>query len=157
MKLADLQRASRRNLCLILLLILVLAPFKALALTDNDCMDCHSDPDLTTEKDGKTISLYVDEEVFKGTVHAENGCISCHEEADVEGDEHPFPMAPVNCGNCHDDIAKTYANSLHGKAVAAKDPFAPYCSDCHGKHNIYSPSDKRSNTYILNIPFHRSR
>jgi len=153
MKQADSKRTGRIDLCFILLLALVLAPAMALALTDNDCMDCHSDPDLTAEKDGKTISLFIDEKVFKGTVHAENGCISCHEEADVEGDEHPFPMARVYCGSCHDDIEAIYDNSLHGKAVAAKDPFAPYCSDCHGKHDIYAPTDKRSKTYILNIPF----
>jgi len=125
----------------------------AFALTDDDCMDCHSDKELTTEKDGKTISLYVDEEVFKQSLHGKNGCISCHEEADVEGDEHPFPMSRVNCGNCHDDVSAVYSKSLHGQAVANNDPFAPYCSDCHGKHDILPPSDKRSRTYVLNIPF----
>ncbi len=124
------------------------------AMSDENCMECHSDEEMTTEKDGKDINLYVDEAIYKETIHSENGCVSCHPEADVEeGEEHPFPMAPVNCGNCHDEVSELYSKSLHGKAVAEKDPFAPYCSACHGKHDILPPTDRRSKTYVLNIPF----
>lgn len=151
---ADVKMIGLKGCCLIIILLTAIFFSQgAFALTDDDCMDCHSDKELTTEKDGKTISLYVDEEVFKQSLHGENGCISCHEEADVEGDEHPFPMSRVNCGNCHDDVSEVYSKSLHGQAVANNDPFAPYCSDCHGKHDILPPSDKRSRTYVLNIPF----
>jgi len=150
---AYLQKTSIRNLCLILVLVFVLAPFEVLALTDDDCMDCHSEPGATAKKNGETLSLYVDLEVFKKSLHGENGCISCHVEAGVDGDEHPFPMTRVNCGSCHDDVAAVYAGSLHGKAVAANDPFAPYCSECHGKHDILSHTDKKSSTYVMNIPF----
>ena len=126
----------------------------ALAMTDADCFDCHSDQELTTEKDGKEVSLFVDEDKFQESVHADEGCVSCHEEADVpEGQEHPFPMKRVDCGNCHDAVAAVYANSLHGRAVANKDPFAPYCSSCHGTHNILPSTDKKSKTFIMNIPF----
>lgn len=151
---ADVKMLGLKGCCLVIIMLTaVFFSQGAFALTDDDCMDCHSDEELTTEKDGKTLSLYVDEEIFKQSLHGENGCISCHEEADVEGDEHPFPMSRVNCGNCHDDVSEVYAKSLHGQAVANNDPFAPYCSDCHGKHDILPPSDKRSRTYVLNIPF----
>ena len=69
-------------------IIIVLGLFyltqNAVAMTDEDCLDCHTDPDLTVEIDGKTVQLTVDEEKFKGSVHADNGCVSCHEDADVE-------------------------------------------------------------------------
>ena len=129
----------------------------ALALTDADCLECHSDEELTTEKDGKTINLFMDIAVFKETVHAENGCVSCHEDADVDEDEHPFPMSPVNCENCHDEIGEIYQKSEHGLSVDHKDEMAPSCKDCHTKHNILPPTDKRASTYPLNIPFTRGR
>ena len=84
------------------------------ALSDADCMDCHGDKDLSITKDGQKISLFVDIDLFKKSKHAENGCTSCHEDAAVEGDEHPVPLAPVNCANCHEDIGEIYAKSAHG-------------------------------------------
>lgn len=139
-------------LSFIFLFALTLAVQNAWAMSDADCLECHSDQDLTTEKDGVTINLYVDEDAFGQSAHVDNGCVSCHEEADVEDDEHPFPMARVSCENCHDVIGEIYANSLHGQAVVNKDPFAPHCSDCHGKHDIRPSSDKKSKTFIMNVP-----
>lgn len=134
--------------------VLFIAGTTSWALTNDDCMECHGDQELTTEKDGKTISLFMDIEIYNGTVHAENGCVSCHEDADVEGDEHPFPLTPVRCQNCHDEIGEVYQKSAHGEAALEEhDEMAPSCKDCHSKHNILPPSDKRSSTYPLNIPF----
>lgn len=136
----------------VLALVLFCMASGAMAMSDEDCLDCHTDPDLTIEVNGKAVSLEVNADAFKGSVHADNGCVSCHEEADVSEAPHPYPMAHVNCGNCHEDIEKIYANSLHGKAVANKDPLAPFCSACHGKHDILSHNDPRSRTYVMNIP-----
>jgi len=139
---------------LIVLSAILLFSGKTFAMSDENCMECHGDKEMTTEKDGKTISLYVDYDLFKETIHAENGCVSCHEEADVEeGEDHPFPMTPVNCGNCHEKIFETYSQSLHGKArMESGDMMAPKCPDCHSMHYILPPSDRRSKTYPLNIP-----
>lgn len=126
----------------------------ALALTNDDCLDCHTDESLTTEKNGETISLFVDMAGFQKTVHVDNGCISCHEDAGDAEDEHPFPLAPVQCENCHDDIGDVYQKSAHGQAAIEKhDDLAPQCKDCHSKHNILPPSNKKASTYPLNIPF----
>ncbi len=124
-----------------------------LALTSDDCLDCHNDPEMTTERNGEEVSLYVDGEKFQASVHADNGCTSCHEDAEVAGDEHPVPLAKVNCGDCHESVAVIYERSLHGKAVAAGDEYAPRCYDCHTKHFILPKTDKRSTTFNLNIPF----
>ena len=147
------QHLGLRFLFAVLVLGLLCVTQNVKAMTDEDCLDCHTDPDLTAEVDGKTISLTVDEEKYKASIHADNGCVSCHEEADVDEPPHPFPMAKPNCGNCHDKIDKVYENSLHGKAYAKKDPFAPYCTGCHGIHDILPSSNKNSRTYVLNIPF----
>jgi hypothetical protein len=123
-------------------------------MPDEACMECHSDPEMTTEMDGAEISLFIDYNIFKETIHAENGCISCHEDADVEeGEDHPVPLAPVFCGTCHEEIQQTYETSMHGEArLIAGDMQAPKCHNCHTKHRILPPSDKRSPTYPLNIP-----
>lgn len=49
-------------------------------LVPNDkCLECHGQNDLTkTNAAGRTISLFIDEAVMKGSVHATNSCISCH-------------------------------------------------------------------------------
>ncbi len=147
------QQFGLKFLCFILVLGLLSLSQNVAAMSDEDCLDCHTDPDLTVEIDGKTVQLIVDGEAFMGSIHADNGCVSCHEEADVEEAPHPYPMTPVECANCHDEVSEVFANSLHGKALEEEDPYAPDCIDCHGKHDILSTQDKESPTYIMNIPF----
>src|SRR3990172_7181802 len=102
----------------------------------DDCLACHEDPELSTERGGRNISLFVDKRVFAKSIHGELECISCHD--DLSGSEFPHKedVANVNCGNCHDDIAKIYDGSLHGRAVARGEKLAPRCRDCHGSHDI---------------------
>lgn len=138
----------------ILLVTLFFIATNTLALTNDGCVDCHSDADFSTEKDGETISLFVDFVSFKKSIHAENGCVSCHEDAEVEADEHPFPLAVVKCENCHDEISATYQLSAHGQAaIENNDALAPRCKDCHSSHNILPAANRASSTYPLNIPF----
>jgi len=134
-------------------LVLVSIAPRAYAMSTDDCLDCHSDPGLSVVKDGKKTSLTVDAKSFKSSVHAGEGCVGCHDDADVKQPPHPFPLARVKCGNCHDQISKIYAKSLHGQAMAKKDPYAPHCYDCHGKHDILPSTDKKSKTFIMNVPF----
>jgi len=145
-----------RSLCCFIFTLLILfgRGGDVFALTDYECLDCHGDKDFTTVKNGETISLYIDIDVFKKTIHAENGCISCHEDAGVDEDEHPIPLSPVDCANCHEEIGEIYQNSDHGQAALEKhDKLAPTCKDCHTEHNILPPTDEKSSTYPLNIPF----
>ena len=95
----------------------LLAP-SATAQESSDCLVCHGDPGLTTERRGRTVSLFVKESAFSGSVHSELGCVSCH--ADLAGKEFPHEVTPgeVRCGTCHSDIEELHAKSLHGKAIA---------------------------------------
>jgi len=83
-----------------------------------DCQFCHDEP------------LYrVD---FSRSIHAGNGCTSCHTgitdiEKHRDGREKP---APVNCGICHQEIAKEYLDNFH----YIQEDFR--CSDCHREFRI---------------------
>jgi len=121
---------------------------------DNEtCFDCHSDVDLETQRGGKTVSLYVNEQVFNSSVHADLECISCHEDADVEDFPHEEQLAAVFCGNCHDDVQLNFEAGIHGQALKRKALYAPDCSNCHGKHDILSSQDPVSPTYKMRIPY----
>jgi hypothetical protein len=43
------------------------------------CLTCHGKEDLVTEKNGKTISLYLDKEKYAKSRHGSMPCISCHD------------------------------------------------------------------------------
>lgn len=148
---------ARRRLLIILSCLLLggalLAPGGAAAQGNDDCLMCHEDPDLTGERDGREISLFVDPTNFNKSVHGEFDCVSCH--ADLDGVElpHEVPLEPVDCAMCHDEIAEIYAGSLHGRLATTGAPLAPRCADCHGAHDILPAHDDSSRVTKFNIPF----
>jgi len=124
----------------------------AVAQSNEDCEACHSDPELTTERQGRTISLYVDFKRFSGAVHKDSDCIDCHQDADVEEFPHPEELERVNCGICHDAADEEFYAGIHGRALRRVAPYAPTCNECHGEHYILPHTDIRSRTYKMNIP-----
>ena len=63
---------SRKILFTFLLLFIPLLSFSS---DDETCLDCHSDPTLTMEVDGKVVSMFVRQETYANSVHGENGCV----------------------------------------------------------------------------------
>jgi len=120
---------------------------------NSDCLDCHGEASFTTERNGETVSLYVDEGPFARSVHGKLACVTCH--ADLAKSElpHAVPVAPVKCGACHAGMQAKFAESLHGKALARGDPLAPRCWSCHGNHDILPVKDKNSRVSPLRVPF----
>lgn len=119
-----------------------------------ECLACHGEKSLTTNRGGKMVSLFVDAKKFSSSVHGSLTCSSCH--ADLDGKELPHEaarLAKVNCGTCHATEYEQHARSLHGKAVARNDPLAPRCKDCHGNHDILPVKDPRSAVAPLKVPF----
>jgi hypothetical protein len=118
-----------------------------------ECLACHGDRDLTTERDGRSVSLYVSERRFARSVHAELTCVGCH--MDVSGMEgfHETPLEKVDCGICHTEIQERHAASLHGRALERGDPLAPTCTSCHGHHDILPVADHDSPVSPLRVPF----
>ncbi len=119
---------------------------------DDACLECHGDADLTMERNGREVSIYVQGSRFKQSVHAENECISCHIDADVEEFPHEDDLEPVDCATCHDEAVEKFDRSLHGAALSQGKYLAPTCESCHGKHDILASSNEKAKTYVMNIP-----
>jgi cytochrome b subunit of formate dehydrogenase len=117
------------------------------------CLECHLDKEFTTERGGKTVSLYVDPGALRSSAHRELECVSCHSDVDEEDLPHSETPKPVLCGNCHDDIQLDFDYGVHGQALNRREAYAPTCKECHGSHDILPPSDPRSPTYKMNIPY----
>ena len=91
------------------------------------CMDCHSDKELTSEKDGIEYSVHVDLQIFNNSVHEVISCTDCHLDVDPDDLPHEESLAKVNCAECHD--TEIFNESVHGNGKVA-------CNECHGEHNI---------------------
>jgi len=138
------------------LLVLFLVSFPVCLLYAqeiDDCMMCHEDTDLTKERDGREISLYIDIDKYNKSVHADMECIDCHNDLDGVEFPHDEELEDVDCSLCHDDISDIYDKSLHGQAVRAGEKLAPQCWDCHGAHDIMEKSSPESRVVKFNIPF----
>jgi len=138
-------------------LILTLGPVIAVSVSfaqeDSECLVCHEDNTLEGKRSGRTISVFVDEKKFTGSVHASVGCVSCH--LDLAGTDlpHTEEVARVDCGTCHKSEEEMHARSLHGKAIKRGDPLAPTCQNCHGSHDILPVKNSQSAVAPLRIPF----
>ncbi len=156
------------------------------AQTNEDCFECHDDPEFTMEKDGKEISLNVNPSQYALSSHHSLQCVECHVGFVPEEEPHNENITPVDCSSCHEktanvfkhsahssemsctschgdvhtpmdkiviihkcekcheDVVDEYLQSEHGKAVLSGFRDAPYCTDCHGEHDIHQITDSRS-------------
>jgi predicted CXXCH cytochrome family protein len=143
----------------LLLIFLIFWPFpdqlsaQSKAETNEMCMMCHEDRELTKERNGRAVSMFVDTMLIFSSVHQNNSCISCHSDIDMDDLPHAENLEPVNCGNCHTEPMENNMRGIHGQALLMNDPHAPSCNECHGNHDILHNSDPNSRTYKMNIPF----
>ena len=109
----------------------------------SECLDCHSEKGLTKFKNGKKVSLYVNEKKFTKSVHGDLDCTDCHEGFSSEKLPHKKGnnIANVNCANCHDAEANQVQNDIHHRLVGIVKGRGPNCVDCHGFHYVKSPSN----------------
>jgi cytochrome b subunit of formate dehydrogenase len=121
-------------------------------LKDSDCLTCHSDSTLTTEVNGKTVSLYVNAGKLKQSFHGGMfACVDCH--TDVKSLAHEAAPRKVTCAQCHADAQEAYSHSYHAKAGRAGGAAAANCQDCHGgAHEILAAGDAKSPIHHDNIP-----
>jgi len=142
------------KLAISIITALVFSSGNILAQSNEDCLGCHEDQELTTLRQGKTISLFVNNSILISSVHKDVLCASCHPDAFVEEYPHPEFLAPVNCGSisCHDAAQQQFDKGIHGQALQLKALYAPDCKECHGTHNILSYTNPKSRTYKMNIP-----
>jgi predicted CXXCH cytochrome family protein len=132
---------------------LIFYSLKLFAQENSDCLMCHGDNTLTGTKNGKTISVFVDEKKLASSVHADVACIDCH--ADLAGSDFPHKtdVAPAQCESCHSDEQDLYSQGIHGKAHNNGDKLAPVCQSCHGSHDITSVKNPNSAVAPIKIPF----
>ena len=123
-------------------------------IPSSDCLDCHSDADLTmTGADGKEFSIFVDAEPLDNSVHGGLlDCVDCHVDLTREHPDDEVPAQPVNCAECHETAAEEYTGSIHGVSQQMGASAAATCADCHGSHDMLPVTDVRSPVFKLNLP-----
>jgi len=143
----------QKNCSLISLMILsVIFPLFSSAQSVDDCLACHSDSTLTTERKGKTFSLFVDRAIQKKSPHAKLICTACHTGFDATNVPHKEKIDPVNCLTCHKNTVSNHA--FHSAVLKAKGEGAGLsaaCKQCHGTHNVVAVKSKDSKHAGVNL------
>ena len=80
-------------------------------------------------------------------------CSDCHSAHTIRrADEQGFMLEIMTkCGRCHEDIAKTYFDTYHGKVSQLGYTKTAKCYDCHGAHDILPIADPRSHLSRENV------
>ncbi|MHB1305601.1 MAG: cytochrome b/b6 domain-containing protein [Limisphaerales bacterium] len=121
-------------------------------IPDSDCLDCHGQNDLTkTDAAGREISLFVDQARLQVSVHGTNLCASCHSDVTREHPDDQVTPKRVDCRGCHEGATESYEASAHGLALAAGEPGAATCTDCHGTHEILLHTAPQSRMHFSNL------
>ena len=120
--------------------------------TNTYCMSCHKNKELTKTVNGEKKSLYVDIDQHNGSAHKNETCIRCHTNVSISKDPVCKNSGKVDCSICHAEHVENYTMSQHGILHAQKNENAPYCTDCHGVHDILKKDNPLSPTFVKNIP-----
>lgn len=127
------------------------------AFTNDDCLECHLDPNLTRRVEGREIPLPVfPTNRFAKSLHGALLCVDCH--VGIKDLVHESRLPPPQCVNCHDPrpshekAAREYGASIHGVSRALGASAAATCADCHGAHEILSVKSADSPVFKLNLP-----
>ncbi len=113
-------------------------------------MECHSDKDISMEKNDKVVSLYVNAKTLSESPHAGLKCVDCHKGFNAEEFPHKENIKPIQCQSCHTDYLNAHVFHASMKDKSHKD-YAKLnnCKACHGTHNIISPK-------LATSPMHES-
>jgi len=118
------------------------------------CGRCHSDKQVFTSD---YVRLPVSLASYSASVHGQGWkdgeagaiCTDCHGTHDLESAASASSTIhranlTATCGKCHDQPARDYARSVHGRALVHGIKDSPSCTDCHDEHYILSARDPRS-------------
>jgi hypothetical protein len=80
-------------------------------------------------------------------------CTSCHTGHEMASPDDPtFMLLSVErCSSCHENAARTFYNSYHGRATALGSRVSATCADCHGAHTILPDSFPASHVAQANL------
>jgi hypothetical protein len=118
------------------------------------CLGCHSNPSQQMKAaNGETISLYVDPDAFKTSVHGAKdiACVMCHTQISSypHREYKPADRRQVtldlyqSCKQCHSDNYEKSLDSVHQRALASGNRLGAVCTDCHGAHDVRPPNQPR--------------
>lgn len=155
----------------IVTVLIVFTAVSAFAISNDECMSCHDESILQLSPEDRAsmvnpapvgliegkkynkkfgdISLAIDLNRYKSSVHGGFSCVDCH--SDITSLPHNKKLRAVDCSVCHDDAAKLYKQSLHYKAIEKGHELAAACQDCHGTHYILPSHDPNALTYVKNV------
>jgi nitrate/TMAO reductase-like tetraheme cytochrome c subunit len=117
-----------------------------------NCDRCHGNRDfIERRRDRRSADtlMYVPRTALEQTAHKTLSCAQCHANYD-DGYPHDARARVVPCQSCHEQAGLDWEASVH-KANATTKGDAPQCTGCHGIHQIYPASDRRSRTHPLNV------
>lgn len=138
------------------------------------CTDCHtSHSELPASDDSSSVNRknisktcgtchHGIEEQFDKSIHSTlvSGvekklpvCSDCHSAHKIiRADSKGFKLTIMNqCGKCHEEIAKTYFDTYHGKVSQLGYTKTAKCYDCHGSHDILPVSNQNSHLSRENV------
>ncbi|MFH1572961.1 MAG: cytochrome c3 family protein [Acidobacteriota bacterium] len=80
-------------------------------------------------------------------------CHDCHSAHTIRRtDQDGFKLTIMTqCGRCHQDIARTYFDTYHGKVSQLGYTKTAQCYDCHGAHDILPISNPQSHLSRANV------
>lgn len=134
----------------VVVVCLVICPAASAQTDTESCLDCHDDPELTTD-DERPVGVVGDR--FRGSIHGELDCVECHvAPGDYEDIPHYTEYVRVNCGECHEDATEAYEESVHRVGRRRNGEGAANCLSCHGSHYILEVADTNSAVHPKNIP-----
>ncbi|MDP3980331.1 MAG: cytochrome b/b6 domain-containing protein [Chlamydiota bacterium] len=105
------------------------------AQDQEQCLICHADTQLTSDRDGKEHSLFVDSQSIQTSAHSKLECTRCHVNYDAGSMPHTQSSDPVRCSGCHTDVSQKHL--FHPSMKDALDD-NDSCKSCHGDHSIQS-------------------
>ena len=128
------------------------------------CIACHEDQELTERVSNMPTAAAI--KAYENSVHGRAlmvdgnmrapACVDCHGSHNFLPSDQP--ESPVykshvagTCGKCHHEIAQTYAESVHGAALAKGVLESPTCTSCHGEHSIAKHGEQESRVYATNV------
>lgn len=113
--------------------------------TDSDmCLVCHSRPDpMVIFPSDETLSVQIDPEKYRSSVHADLECSACHPGLEVY--PHPENSAQSleeyrlsyhdSCKGCHSEQFNDVSMSIHEELFLKGVEGTPLCADCHQPHS----------------------
>jgi hypothetical protein len=134
-------------------------PNANLSIGNDTCLECHGKPGLTMTLDnGDVLDLYVDPQMYGGSVHGEGGyaCVQCH--TTVGNYPHPpfsasdrrdasLKLYPA-CYRCHSGEYEKTQDSVHASAMASGNRNAAICTDCHTAHAVRQLNDPKTHQLL---------